>query len=39
LGNTRSREWHSLDSDGILRVGVADQVVGLDWQRFLGACG
>ncbi|MFN8563887.1 MAG: PQQ-binding-like beta-propeller repeat protein [Anaerolineae bacterium] len=38
-GGTRSREWHSLGDDGILRVYVADQIVGLAWDQFLMACG
>ena len=37
-GSPRSHEWHSLGDDGILRVYVADQVIGLDWKRFLMAC-
>jgi hypothetical protein len=37
-GGTRSREWHSLGDDGILRVYVADQILGLDWNDFLMAC-
>jgi hypothetical protein len=38
-GNWRSRLWNQLDDDGVLRVYVADQIVGLDWQDFLLACG
>lgn len=38
-GSPRAREWHSLGDDGILRVYIADQVIGLDWTRFLMACG
>ena len=37
-GSNRSREWHSLDDDGVLRVYVADQIIGLQWQKFLMAC-
>ena len=37
-GSNRSREWHSLDDDGVLRVYVADQIIGLNWQKFLMAC-
>ena len=37
-GSPRSHEWHSLGDDGILRVYVADQVIGLDWKRFLMVC-
>ncbi len=38
-GSNRSREWHSLGDDGVLRVYVADQIIGLNWQKFLMACG
>jgi len=38
-GSNRSREWHSLDDDGVLRVYVADQIIGLNWNKFLMACG
>ena len=34
-GSNRSHEWHSLGDDGILRVYVADQIIGLNWNRFL----
>nr|AUN37610.1 hypothetical protein [uncultured bacterium] len=37
-GSNRSREWHSLDDDGVLRVYIADQIIGLQWQKFLMAC-
>ncbi|MEP7292557.1 MAG: peptidoglycan DD-metalloendopeptidase family protein [Chloroflexota bacterium] len=37
-GSSRSREWHSLGDDGILRVYVADQIIGLEWLDFLMAC-
>jgi hypothetical protein len=37
-GSPRAREWHSLGSDGILRVYVADQIIGFQWDRFLMAC-
>jgi hypothetical protein len=37
-GDWRSRLWDHLDDDGVLRVYVADQIVGLDWQEFLLAC-
>lgn len=39
LYGTGLREsWHSLGSDGILRFAAADQIIGLDWARFLTAC-
>jgi outer membrane protein assembly factor BamB len=37
-GDLRSRLWSSLDTDGMLRVYVADQILGLDWRDFLLAC-
>jgi hypothetical protein len=39
FGDDRARLWTALGADGILRVGVADQFVGVDWRAFLGACG
>jgi outer membrane protein assembly factor BamB len=38
-GSSRAREWHDLGDDGILRVYVADQIIGLQWNKFLMACG
>jgi hypothetical protein len=38
-GDWRSQLWQRLNDDGVLRVYVADQIVGLDWQDFLLACG
>ncbi len=37
-GDDRARAWHHLGTDGVLRVAVADQLLGLDWARFLGGC-
>jgi hypothetical protein len=37
-GNRRAQVWHTFGVDGILRVAVADQVLGVDWQTFLGGC-
>jgi hypothetical protein len=37
-GDWRSTAWHQLGSDGILRLHVADQIIGLDWETFLLAC-
>lgn len=39
FGDDRAHVWSALGDDGILRVGVADQFVGVDWRAFLGACG
>ena len=30
--------WHDLGDDGTLRVAIADQIIGFDWERFLGGC-
>ena len=37
-GSDRARFWHRLGADGILRVAVSDQILGLDWRQFLGGC-
>ncbi len=39
FGDDRARLWYELGGDGVLRVAVADQIMGLDWRRFTGACG
>jgi outer membrane protein assembly factor BamB len=38
FGSDRSRFWHSLGDDGILRVAVSDQILGFHWRTFLGGC-
>ncbi|MFN8530301.1 MAG: peptidoglycan DD-metalloendopeptidase family protein [Anaerolineae bacterium] len=38
FGDRRSQLWSALGSDGLLRVFTADQIIGLDWQRFLLGC-
>ncbi len=38
FGDDRAQAWHHLGADGILRVAVSDQILGLDWRRFLGGC-
>lgn len=38
-GDYRSKLWRSLDSDGLLRLYVSDQIIGLNWRRLLLACG
>lgn len=30
--------WQNLGEDGTLRVAIADQILGFDWQQFLGGC-
>jgi len=37
-GDHRSGAWHSLGNDGVLRLAVGDQLLGLDWLRFIGGC-
>lgn len=37
-GDDFTHAWHDLGSDGILRVGVGDQLLGLNWQRFTQGC-
>jgi hypothetical protein len=37
-GDWRARAWHMLGADGVLRVAVADQIIGLDWREFIGGC-
>ena len=37
-GSERAHFWHYLGEDGVLRVAVSDQILGLDWARFLGGC-
>lgn len=39
FGDLRSNVWSDLGDDEILRVYVADQIVGLDWREFLLGCG
>lgn len=37
-GDRRSTLWSNMGSDGVLRVGLADQIIGLDWKAFAGNC-
>jgi murein DD-endopeptidase MepM/ murein hydrolase activator NlpD len=37
-GDERAQVWHSLGDDGILRVALADQILGLNWAKFIGGC-
>jgi murein DD-endopeptidase MepM/ murein hydrolase activator NlpD len=37
-GDDRAKLWYNLGKDGILRVAVADQIIGMDWQTFLTGC-
>jgi outer membrane protein assembly factor BamB len=38
FGDDRARIWQALGQDGVLRVAVADQIIGLDWQALRGSC-
>ncbi len=38
-GDRRSQLWTNMGSDGVLRVGLADQIIGLNWKAFVGNCG
>jgi len=37
-GDPQAGLWHRLGEDGILRVSVADQILGLDWATLIGGC-
>jgi outer membrane protein assembly factor BamB len=37
-GNDQAQYWHDLGDDGVLRLAVGDQLLGLDWQRFINGC-
>jgi hypothetical protein len=37
-GDRRSLAWHELGADGVLRIALGNQVMGLDWRTFLGGC-
>ncbi|MCL4250015.1 MAG: peptidoglycan DD-metalloendopeptidase family protein [Anaerolineae bacterium] len=37
-GDERTRTWHRLGGDGVLRIAIAGQIVGLDWSTLLGVC-
>lgn len=37
-GSWRSDVWAGLGPDGVLRLHIADQVLGLDWTTFAGGC-
>jgi len=38
-GDDRAQQWQALGADGVLRIAVADQIIGFDWNELLGACG
>lgn len=37
-GNDEAHHWHNLGTDGVLRVAIADQIIGLDWELFTRPC-
>lgn len=37
-GDDRAKLWYGLGNDGILRMAVADQIMGMDWETFLTGC-
>jgi hypothetical protein len=37
-GDSRSLAWHNLGDDGVLRVAIANQILGLNWAKFIGGC-
>ncbi len=37
-GSAFTKMWHALGVDGVLRVHLADQIMGLDWETFLLGC-
>ncbi|GAB4513036.1 MAG: hypothetical protein OHK0046_13390 [Anaerolineae bacterium] len=37
-GDDRANLWFNLGADGLLRVAVGDQIVGLNWERFTNGC-
>jgi murein DD-endopeptidase MepM/ murein hydrolase activator NlpD len=37
-GDDQTGYWHHLGGDGLLRLAVGDQLLGLDWRRFTGGC-
>jgi hypothetical protein len=38
FGREGARQWQSLGSDGILRLALADQILGINWANFTRAC-
>jgi hypothetical protein len=37
-GNDDASVWHDLGADGVLRVAVGDQIIGLNWEQFANGC-
>lgn len=38
FGRDDARVWHDLGADGTLRIGIADQIIGLAWATFTERC-
>ena len=38
FGHDGALLWHDLGDDDTLRIAIADQIIGFDWQKFLGGC-
>jgi hypothetical protein len=38
FGREGSRQWQDLGEDGILRLAIADQVLGINWATFIRNC-
>jgi len=38
FGHDGALLWHELGDDDTLRIAIADQIIGFDWQKFLGGC-
>lgn len=37
-GTRTAQQWHTLNNDGVLRLAIADQIIGLDWARLVQPC-
>jgi murein DD-endopeptidase MepM/ murein hydrolase activator NlpD len=37
-GDARAQLWHSMGDDGVLRIAVSEQILGLNWSAFIGGC-
>ncbi len=37
-GDDLAHEWHDLGVDGTLRIAIADQIIGFDWERLTNRC-
>lgn len=37
-GDDLANEWHDLGEDGTLRIALADQIIGFNWERLTNGC-